>query len=254
MLYKGFKEWNDTYFSHYYSSMKQNKLNNRFPRSLWVFISLLCVLNPGTNFHSKPSIYACTRLLQCLTVYDPIDCSQPGSSVHGTLQARILERVAMPSSRGSSQPRDQTPPLLCLLDWLTGSLPLVPPWKPDKPRQHIQNRDITLLTQVCIVNAMVFPVVMYGYESWTIKKTEWWTIDTFKLGCWRRFLTVPWTARRSNQPVLKEINPLGRTDAETKAPILWPPNAKGKLIGKDPDAGKDWGQEETGPKEDKMVR
>ena len=160
----------------------------------------------------------------------------------------------MPSSRGSSQPRDQTLPLLCLLDWLTGSLPLVPPWKPDKPRQHIKKQRHHFANTGLFSQCYGFPVVMYGYESWTIKKTEWWTIDTFKLGCWRRFLTVPWTARRSNQSILKEINPLGRTDAETEAPILWPPNAKGKLIGKDPDAGKGWGQEEKGPKEDKMVR
>ena len=71
----------------------------------------------------------------------------------------------------------------------------------------LRNRDITLLTKVHIVKAMVFPVVMYGCESWTIKKAEHWRNDVFKLWCWRRLLRVPWTARRSNQSILKEINP-----------------------------------------------
>ena len=71
-----------------------------------------------------------------------------------------------------------------------------------------QSRDITLLTKVyIIVKAMVFPVVMYRHESWTIKKAECWRIDAFKLWCWRRLLRVPWTAKRSNQSILKEINP-----------------------------------------------
>ena len=69
-----------------------------------------------------------------------------------------------------------------------------------------RHRDITLLTKVCVVKAMVFPVVMYGYESWTIKKAECQRTDAFELWCWRRILRVPWTARRSNQSVLKEIN------------------------------------------------
>ena len=68
-------------------------------------------------------------------------------------------------------------------------------------------RDITLPTKVCLVKAMVFPVVMYGCESWTIKKAECRRIDAFELWCWRRLLRVPWTARRSNQPILKEISP-----------------------------------------------
>ena len=68
-------------------------------------------------------------------------------------------------------------------------------------------RDITLLTKVHIIKAMVFPVVTYGYESWTIKKAEHQRIDAFELWCWRRFLRVSWTARRSNQPILKEISP-----------------------------------------------
>ena len=70
-----------------------------------------------------------------------------------------------------------------------------------------KSRDITLPTKFCIVKAMVSPVVMYGCESWTIKKTEHRRIDAFELWCWRRLLRVPWTARRSNQSVIKEINP-----------------------------------------------
>ena len=71
----------------------------------------------------------------------------------------------------------------------------------------LKSRDITFLTKVRICKAMVFPVVMYGYESWTIKKAEHWRIDAFELWCWRRLLRVPWTARRLNQSILKEINP-----------------------------------------------
>ena len=71
----------------------------------------------------------------------------------------------------------------------------------------LKRRDIIMLTKVCIVKAMVFPVVMYGYESWTIKKAKHWRSDAFELWCWRRLLRVPWTARRSNQSILKEINP-----------------------------------------------
>ena len=70
-----------------------------------------------------------------------------------------------------------------------------------------KGRDITLLTKICLVKAMVFPVVMYGYESWTIKKVECQRIDAFALWCWRRFLRDLWTARRSNQSILKEISP-----------------------------------------------
>ena len=70
-----------------------------------------------------------------------------------------------------------------------------------------KSRDITLPTKVCLVKAMVFPVVMYGCESWTVKNAERWRIDAFQVWCWRRLLRVPWTARRSNQPILKETSP-----------------------------------------------
>ena len=76
----------------------------------------------------------------------------------------------------------------------------------DQHRQHIK-KQIALPTKVCLVKAMVFLIVMYGYESWAEKKAERWRIDTFELWCWRRLLGIPWTARRSNQSILKEINP-----------------------------------------------
>ena len=111
----------------------------------------------------------------------------------------------------------------------------------------LKSRDITLPTKIHLVKAMVFPVVMYGCESWTIKKAEHWRIDALELWCWRRLLRVPWTARRSNQSILKEISPkYGKTDAGAETPILWAPDVKNWLIGKDSDAGKDWGQEEKG--------
>ena len=119
----------------------------------------------------------------------------------------------------------------------------------------LRRRDITLPTKVHIVKVMVFPVVMYGYESWTIKNAECWRIDAFKLWCWRRLLRVLWTAKRSNQSILRN-QPwilIGRIDAEADAPILWPPDVKNRLIGKDCDAGKDWGQEEKGATEDEMI-
>ena len=79
--------------------------------------------------------------------------------------------------------------------------------KNDQPRQHIKSRDITFSTKVHQVKTMVFPVVMYGCESWTVKKAEHRRIDAFELWCWRRLLRVPWTARKSNQSILKEISP-----------------------------------------------
>ena len=119
----------------------------------------------------------------------------------------------------------------------------------------LKSRDITLSTKVRLVKAMVFPVVMFGCESWTIKKAERRRIDAFELWCWRRLLRVPWTSRRSKQFILKEISPgcLLEGLMLTLKPIFWPPNVKNWLIWKDPDAGKDWGQEEKGTTEDEMA-
>ena len=118
-----------------------------------------------------------------------------------------------------------------------------------------KSRGITLPTEVRLVKSMVFPVVMYGCESWMIKKAEHRRIDAFELWYWRRLLRVPWTARRSN-PVHPKGNQswifTGRIDDEAKIPILWPPNEKW-LIWKDLNAGKDWRWEEKGMTKDEMV-
>ena len=93
----------------------------------------------------------------------------------------------------------------------------------------LKSRDITLPTKVCLVKAMVFPVVMYGCESWTVKKVEHQRIDAFELWCWRRLLRVPWTAGRSIPVHSKGDRSwvfFGRTDAKAETPVLWPPHAK----------------------------
>ena len=114
----------------------------------------------------------------------------------------------------------------------------------------LKSRDITLPTKVRLVKAMVFPVVMYGCESWTIKKAECQRINGFELWCWRRLLDY-----KEIQPVHPKDQSwvfIGRTDAEAETPILWPPDVKSWLIWKYPDAGKDWGKEEKGMTEDEM--
>ena len=108
----------------------------------------------------------------------------------------------------------------------------------DKPKQVLKSRDITLPTKVHLVKVMVFPVVMYGCESWTIKKAECQKSDAFELRCWRRLLRVPWTARRSKQSILKEINPEYSLEGLMLKLILWPPDVKSWLIRKNPDAVK----------------
>ena len=116
-----------------------------------------------------------------------------------------------------------------------------------------KSRDIILPTKVHLIKAMVFPGVMYGCEL--DRKAEHQRIDVFELWCCRKLLRVPWTARRSNQSILKEMWVFtGRTDAEAETQILWPPDVKSWLIEKDPDAGKDWRQEEKGTTKDEMVR
>ena len=115
----------------------------------------------------------------------------------------------------------------------------------------VKSRDITLPIKVHLVKAMVFPVVMFGCESWTVKKAERRRTDAFELWCWRRLLRVPWTARRSNQSILK-ISPgcsLQRLMLKLKLQYF----GHLILIAKDPDAGRDWGQEEKGTTEDEMA-
>ena len=140
--------------------------------------------SPGKNFG-----VGCHFLLQCmkvksesevaqscLTLHDPMDCSLPGSSVHGIFQARVLEWGAIAFSD-------------------------------DQPRQHIKKQRHYFANKGPSSQGYGFSVVMYGCESWTIKKAECRRIDAFELWCWRRLLRVPWTARRSNQSILKEISP-----------------------------------------------
>ena len=132
---------------------------------------------------------------------------------------------------------------------------MLAPWKKsyDKCRQHIKKHRHHFVNKVHVVKAMVFPMVMYGFESWTIK-TECWRIDAFELCCWRIYLSL------LDSKEIKPVNPkgnqlwifIGRADAEV--PILWPPDAKSQIIGKDPDDGKDRGQEEKRVTEDEIVR
>ena len=110
----------------------------------------------------------------CLTLSDPTDCSLPGSSVHGIFQGRVPE-------------------------WVTSAFSYLD--------SILKSKDITLSTKVCLIKAMVFPIVKYGRESWTVKKAEHRRIEAFELWCWRRLLRVPWITRRSNQSILKEISP-----------------------------------------------
>ena len=116
----------------------------------------------------------------------------------------------------------------------------------------LKSRDITLPTKVCIVQAMVSPVVMYACESWIMQKAERQRIGAFELWCWRR-LESPLDSKEIKPVKPKGNQPwtfTGRTDAEAEAPILWAPDTRSWLIGKDPEAGKDWGQEE---KEDEII-
>ena len=118
-----------------------------------------------------------------------------------------------------------------------------------------KSTDITLLTKVHLVKAMVFPVVMYGCESWTVKKVERPRIDAFELWCWRRLLRVPWTARRSNQSILKEINPgISLEGMMLKVKLQYFGHLMSRVDSLEKtDAGRDWGQEEKGTTEDEMA-
>ena len=120
----------------------------------------------------------------------------------------------------------------------------------------LKTRDIILPPKICLVKAMVSSVVMYGCESWTLKKTECWRIDAFELWCQRRLLSL------LDCKEIKLVNPkgnqlwifIGRTDVDAEAPILWPPDAKSQFIGKDPNVRKEWRRKDRGLTEVKMVR
>ena len=130
------------------------------------------------------------------------------------------------------------------------------PWRRgyDQPRQHNKKQRHYFANKGPSSQGYGFPVFMY--RCWTIKKAERQTIDAFELWCWRRLLRVSWTARKI-QPVQLNGNQswifIGKTDVEAETPILWPPDVKNWLTGKDPIAGKDWRQEEKGSTEDEMV-
>ena len=122
------------------------------------------------------------------------------------------------------------------------------------PDSTLKSRDITLPTKVHLVKTMVFLVVMYGCESWTVKKAECRRTDAFELWCWRR-LESPLDCKEI-QRVHSEDQPwnfFGRNDAKAETPVLWPPHVKNWLTGKNSDAGRDWGQEEKGTTEDEMA-
>ena len=171
-------------------------------------------------------------------------------SVHGIFQARILGWVTISFSRVSSQRRDQTQ-VSCIVGrrftvWAT---------REGQSRQHIKKQRPYFSNKGPSSQSYGFSSSMYGCERWTIKKAEHQRIDAFELRCWRRLLRVHWMAEI--QPVHPKGNQswifIGRTDAEAETPILWLPDVKHRLIGKDPDAGKDWRQEEKGMTEDEMV-
>ena len=211
-----------------------------------------------------------------------MDCSILRSSVHGVFQARVLEWVSI--SKSSLKLNIQKNKIMAsgpITSWqidgekvetvsdfiLGGSKITADGDCSHEIERHLlfegkvmtnidsifKSRDITLLTKVRLVKAMVFPVVMYGCESCTIKKAECWRIDAFELWHRRRLLRVPWTARRSNPKGNQSWIFTGSTDFEAETLILWPPDVKNWLTGKDPDAGKDWRWEEKGTTEDEMV-
>ena len=126
-----------------------------------------------------------------------------------------------------------------------------------KVMTNLDSRDITLPTKVRLVKAMVFPVVMFRCESWTVKKAERRRIDAFKLWCWRRLLRVPWTARRSKQSILKEISPVCSLEGlMLKLKLQYFGHLMRRVdsfIGKDSDARRNWEQEEKGMTEDEMA-
>ena len=119
----------------------------------------------------------------------------------------------------------------------------------------LKSRDITLPTKVRLVKAMVFPVVVYGCESWTVKKAECQRIDAFELWCWRRLLRVPWTARRSNQSIMKEINPgISLEGMMLKLKLQYFGHLMRRVDSLEKtDAGRDWGQKEKWMTEDEMA-
>jgi len=134
---------------------------------------------------------------------------------------------------------------------------MLPPWKKnyDQPRQHIKKQRHYFAAKGLYNHAMIFPVVMYGCDSWTINKVERWGINAFELWCWKRLLRVPWTIRLSKQSILKEINPEHSLEGlmlRLKLQYFGHVMRRADSLGKDLDAGKDWGQEK-GMTKDEIV-
>ena len=198
-----------------------------------------------------------------------MNCSTPGLPVHHHLPEFTQTHVhrvcdAIQSSHPLSSPSPPAPnpsQHQSLFQWVNSSHEVAKVLEfsfsiiPSKLDSILKSRDITLPTKVCLINTVVFLVDMYGCESWTIKKAERWRIDAFELWCWRRLLRVPWTARRSKQSILKEINPgisLEGTMLKLKLQYLGHLMRRVDSLEKT-DAGRDWGQEEKGTTEDEMA-
>ena len=187
-------------------------------------------------------------LQSCPTLWDPIDGSPPGSSLPGTLQARTLQWVAISFSNARKW-KLKVKLLSCVRLFVTPWTVAhqAPPSMGFSRQQYwsartnldniLKSRDVTLLTKVHIVKAMVFPVVMFGCESWMIKKAEHQRTDVFKLWCWRKLLRVPQTARRSNLSILKEISPeysleglMLRLKLQYFGHLMWRTDSLGKTL------------------------
>ena len=175
------------------------------------------------NKSSLNFLMLCLVIQSCPTLCDPMDCSLPGSSVHGVLQARILEWVAMPSSRGSSQPKDWTQ-----VSCIKGRFFII--WATRESSSHVWMWELA------------------HKEGWVLKNWCFWTVE--------KTLESPLDCKE-----IKPVNPKGNQswiltggiDTESEAPIFWPPDVKSRLTGKDLNAGKDWRQEEKGTTEDEVV-
>ena len=208
----------------------------------------------------------CSVAQPCQTLCDPMNCSPPVTCVHGSFQTRILELVAI-SFPWQIEGEKKWKQWWIFFSWTPKSLWTVTEamklWSHErclllgrkavtKLDSILKSRDISLTTKAQAIKTIIFPVVLYRCESWTIKKDEHQRTDVFKLQCWIRHLRVSWNVRKSNQSVLKEIFII-RTDAEDEALILWTLDAKSQPTGNDSDAEKDWWQEEKEMTEDEIV-
>ena len=182
--------------------------------------------------------------LQCSCLENPRDGGAWWAAIYGVAQSQTWLKWLNSSSKGfaEDEKHNQYQILICFLEkwWNALSCPQMwvcihfqfavarKQWKFETVTKS-QSRDFTLPTKICLVKAMVFPVVMYGPESWTTKKADHQTIDAFELWWWRKYLRVPWIGKEI-QPVNPKGNQswifIGRTDAEAETPILWPPDAK----------------------------